>query len=156
MAEADFFAIDTEFTGLQRYNSINQYSSPSEYYMSINDQTKEYIVIQFGLTAFYANKPDESADGPSPMKYKTFNFYLYPRAETQRFACQGGAMAFLASQNFDFNKLFADGISFCDLEEAASMREKNDARNLLKSSDSSSDVAVPLAEEKLLQQIRYS
>lgn len=154
--DADFFAIDTEFTGLRVYNTINQFSSPSEYYTAINDQTKDFIVIQFGLTAFYAPKTDEEKD-VVPIKYKTFNFYLYPRAEKQRFACQGGSMSFLASQDFDFNKLFRDGISFCDLDEAGIMREKHEARQLAWSTEvASSDVAVPVAEEKLLHQIRFS
>lgn len=127
--------------------------------MTINDQTKEFIVIQFGLTAFFVQKGtgENDVDVPSPIKYKTFNFYLYPRSETQRFACQGGSMSFLASQNFDFNKLFMDGISFCDLEEASNLREKHESRSLLKSTDVYSDVVVvPPAEESLMQQIRYA
>lgn len=156
VADADFFSIDTEFTGLLRYNSINQYSSPSEYYNSVNEQTNEFIVIQFGLTAFYVPKTGDGGDagGLETIKYKTFNFYLYPRAESHRFACQGGSLSFLASQNFDFNKLFADGISFCDIEEAARIRERHEARNLSRTTEEYNEVSVPVAEEKLLQQVR--
>lgn len=152
VADADFFAIDTEFTGLQQRNFVNQFSTPSEYYAATNEHTKDYIVIQFGLTAFYVPKSGvDTADGLSAIQYKTFNFYLYPRAESQRFACQGGALAFLSSQNFDFNKLFRDGISFCDLDEAATLRGKQDVQNVIPDAQ----VAVPVAETKRLEKIRF-
>lgn len=37
-------------------------------------------------------------------------------------------MTFLAEQNFDFNKLFRQGVSCCIQEEAVKLREKYDER----------------------------
>ena len=55
---------------------------------------------------------------------RAFNFYVWPRpfsrsAPDLRFMCQTTSIDFLAAQNFDFNKLFRDGISYlrpCDEE----------------------------------------
>ena len=54
---------------------------------------------------------------------QAFNVYVWPRpcsrsAPDPRFLCQTSSIDFLINQNFDFNKLFKDGVSY--LQVAAS------------------------------------
>lgn len=51
-------------------------------------------------------------------KNRTYVFYLFPRqinkmAPDARFLCQTSSIEFLASNNFDFNKLFKEGMFIC-------------------------------------------
>jgi len=50
-----------------------------------------------------------------------FNFYIYPfvlnNAEDRVFSFSSGSMRFLAENNFDFNKLFYEGIMYVSRED---------------------------------------
>jgi poly(A)-specific ribonuclease len=50
-----------------------------------------------------------------------FNFYIYPfvlnNAEDRVFSFSSGSMQFLAENNFDFNRLFYEGIFYVSREE---------------------------------------
>lgn len=48
---ASFFAIDSEFTGLNTERT-SPFNSPSEFYKKICAGTEDYIIIQLGITAF--------------------------------------------------------------------------------------------------------
>lgn len=68
-------------------------------------------------------------------------------------------MAFLGSNNFDFNKLFRDGISYCDEHEAKRLREQfNEKLKLMESSDKKNNVneqvVVPVEEQELLDKLK--
>ena len=85
--------------------------------------SRSFVVNQFGLSAFVW-VPEEQLppggvggeEGPAgSYQARTFNFYLFPRpfeGSDKRFVCQSSSLAFLASCNFDFNKVVYDGISY--------------------------------------------
>lgn len=153
--DASFFSIDAEFTGLWSENNITQFDTPAEYYKKTAEYTKGYIIIQFGITAFRA-----SQDDPHTFKYRSYNFFVYPRGRRQKFLCQGESMRFLSSQNFDFNKLFRDGISCCPLVEANKLREsfdeKNAKRELYDKPEEQVDIEVPEEEKESLKHVWYN
>lgn len=76
-----------------------------------------------GITAFR-----QSDDDPDKFTYRSYNFYVYPQARDQVFKCLGTSMTFLAEQNFDFNKLFRDGISCCGRVVAKTLRSQMEER----------------------------
>ena len=60
---------------------------------------------------------------------RAFNFYVWPRpfsrsAPDPWFGCQTSSIDFLVSQNFDFNKLFRDGISYLRPSDENSIRDR--------------------------------
>lgn len=69
-------------------------------------------------------------------------------------------MRFLSSQNFDFNKLFRDGISCCTQVEANKLREsfdeKNAKREMYDKPEEQGDIDVPEEEKESLKHIRYN
>lgn len=154
--DASFFAIDTEFTGLAYDNSITPYDSPAEFYKKTKEASSGYIVVQFGITAFRV-----CPENANKFKYRTYNFYVYPRGRRQRFQCQGESFQFLASHNFDFNKLFRDGISCCDMVEATKLKtqfalkygEQSGAVDPLPQHDED-QISVPEEEREALDKIR--
>lgn len=153
--KASFFAIDGEFTGISHENSISQYDSPAEYYQKIVSNTSGYILIQFGITAFWVDPDDSNA-----FKSRSYNFFVYPRGKWQRFKCQGESMSFLGSHNFDFNKLFSEGIPFCDLAEANKLREKFEIKKKISFNEKKDEyseqqlIEVPENEKQLLANVK--
>ena len=88
-------------------------------------------MVQFGLSTFHYVKTSDSYES------RTYNFYVWPRpcsrsAPDPRFLCQTSSIDFLINQNFDFNKLFKQGISYlrpCELAKLTdSLRERQEQR----------------------------
>ena len=113
IANASFIAIDGEFTGLHDDSTTKQSSldTPAERYLKSRNTAKKFLLVQFGVCTFqYDSKTDQFTN-------RAFNFYVWPRpfsriAPDPRFMCQTSSIDFLVGQNFDFNKLFKDGISY--------------------------------------------
>lgn len=69
-------------------------------------------------------------------------------------------MAFLGSNNFDFNMLFREGISYCDEDEAKRMREQFDEKlKLMESCDNKKNsdeqvVPVPFEEQENMDRLK--
>ncbi|XP_073945025.1 poly(A)-specific ribonuclease PARN-like isoform X2 [Choristoneura fumiferana] len=85
------------------------FDSPAEYYLRSLAGCKEFLLIQYGLCAFYW---DEESD---QYMNDAYNFYLFPRGRPgpeRTFLCQSSSLNFLASQGFDFNKLIREGIPY--------------------------------------------
>lgn len=104
--KADFFAIDTEFTGLLNGRDVSIFDSPEDYYLRVMNGSSEFLLIQFGISCFYW---DEKRNH---YLNDTYNFYLYPRGRPgpdRLFLCQSSSLDFLASNGFDFNKLIKEG-----------------------------------------------
>lgn len=171
--EAQFFAIDTEFTGLNSNDATTPYDTPAEYFAKMQDNTQGYIIVQFGLTAFSVVPPpptdvadtvddaSSASTAPPRFRYESFNFYVVPSSRKQMFRCQGESMAFLGSHNFDFNKLFRDGISYCDMIEADELRQKQsektpEAAVAAAAFANETTLVVPPEEMELLDGIRQS
>ncbi|KAJ6643112.1 Poly(A)-specific ribonuclease PARN, partial [Pseudolycoriella hygida] len=152
---ANFIAIDCEFTGLSQENvKVLLYDSPSEYFHKICQQTSGYIAIQIGMTAFRSKEEDAEN-----FTYRSYNFFVFPQLKKQRFECQGDSMAFLGGNNFDFNKLFREGLSYCDEDEAKRLRDNFEKKvklienNDYKKNGDEQDVAVPLEERELVDRL---
>ena len=88
-------------------------------------------MVQFGLSTFHYVKTSDSYES------RTYNFYVWPRpcsrsAPDPRFLCQTSSIDFLINQNFDFNKLFKQGISYlrpCELAKLTdSLRDRQEQR----------------------------
>lgn len=69
-------------------------------------------------------------------------------------------MAFLGSNNFDFNMLFREGLSYCDEREAKRLRDEfNEKLKVMESSDNKKNgdeqvVTVPIEEQEHLDQLK--
>ncbi|XP_045448596.1 poly(A)-specific ribonuclease PARN-like [Melitaea cinxia] len=107
--KADFLVIDTEFTGLINGRDVSIFDTPQEYYTTLLNGASDFLLIQYGLCAFYWDDLEKN------YKNDAYNFYLFPRGRPgpeKMFLCQSSSLDFLASQGFDFNKLIKEGISY--------------------------------------------
>ncbi|KAL2086513.1 hypothetical protein ACEWY4_017572 [Coilia grayii] len=129
--EADFLAIDGEFSGISDGPSVsaltNGLDTPEERYEKLKKHSMDFLLFQFGLCTFRYDK--------SESKYltKSFNFYIFPKpfsrnSPDKKFICQSSSIDFLASQGFDFNKVFRHGIPYLNQEEEAQLREQYEER----------------------------
>lgn len=105
--KSDFLVIDAEFTGLVNGRDVSIFDLPKDYYKCLFEGSTEFLVIQFGLCAFYwdAERKHYMNDA--------FNFYLFPRGKPgpeKTFLCQSSSLDFLIAQGFDFNKVIRDGM----------------------------------------------
>uniref|UniRef100_A0A8D0L5E2 Poly(A)-specific ribonuclease PARN n=1 Tax=Sphenodon punctatus TaxID=8508 RepID=A0A8D0L5E2_SPHPU len=129
--EADFLAIDGEFSGISDGPSVsaltNGFDTPEERYQKLKKHSMDFLLFQFGLCTF---KYD-----PTEAKYimKSFNFYIFPKPFNRtspdvKFVCQSSSIDFLANQGFDFNKVFRNGIPYLNQEEERQLREQYDEK----------------------------
>ncbi|XP_033748844.1 poly(A)-specific ribonuclease PARN-like isoform X2 [Pecten maximus] len=121
---ADFLAVDGEFTGLDSNNGGHAmpFDTPEVRYQRVRQGACDFLLLQFGICTFHYDE--------AKMLYEArpFNFYLFPRPYSRtgpdiRFMCQSSSIEFLASQGFDFNKAFKDGISYLTPGDEANLRE---------------------------------
>nr|ANG83463.1 poly(A)-specific ribonuclease [Biston betularia] len=107
--KADFLVIDAEFTGIINGRDVLVFDTPAEYYLRLLNGSTQFLLIQFGLCAFYYDEEKKM------YMNDTYNFYLFPRGQPgpeKIFMCQSSSLDFLVAQGFDFNKLIRDGISY--------------------------------------------
>ncbi|XP_047435287.1 poly(A)-specific ribonuclease PARN isoform X2 [Mugil cephalus] len=129
--EADFLAIDGEFSGISDGPNVsaltNGLDTPEERYTKLKKHSMDFLLFQFGLCTF---KYDQTK---SKYIIKPFNFYVFPKPFNRaspdiKFICQSSSIDFLASQGFDFNKVFCHGIPYLNQEEEAQLREQTEER----------------------------
>uniref|UniRef100_A0A8C4IBM8 Poly(A)-specific ribonuclease PARN n=1 Tax=Dicentrarchus labrax TaxID=13489 RepID=A0A8C4IBM8_DICLA len=129
--EADFLAIDGEFSGISDGPNVsaltNGLDTPEERYTKLKKHSMDFLLFQFGLCTF---KYDQTK---SKYIIKPFNFYVFPKPFNRtspdiKFICQSSSIDFLASQGFDFNKVFCNGIPYLNQEEEAQLREQTEER----------------------------
>lgn len=104
--KADFLVIDAEFTGLVNGQDVSIFDLPRDYYKCLFHGSTEFLVVQFGLCAFYWDEEKKHYMNDA------FNFYLFPRGKPgpeKTFLCQCTSLDFLIAQGFDFNKVIRDG-----------------------------------------------
>ncbi|XP_034043619.1 poly(A)-specific ribonuclease PARN isoform X2 [Thalassophryne amazonica] len=129
--EADFLAIDGEFSGISDGPNVsaltNGLDTPEERYTKLKKHSMDFLLFQFGLCTFTYDQMES--------KYitKPFNFYVFPKPFNRtspdiKFICQSSSIDFLASQGFDFNKVFCHGIPYLNQEEEAQLREQAEER----------------------------
>uniref|UniRef100_A0A8B9GPZ2 Poly(A)-specific ribonuclease PARN n=1 Tax=Astyanax mexicanus TaxID=7994 RepID=A0A8B9GPZ2_ASTMX len=130
--EADFLAIDGEFSGISDGPSVsaltNGMDTPEERYGKLRKHSMDFLLFQFGLCTFRYDQ--------TQAKYltKSFNFYIFPKPFSRtspdiKFICQSSSIDFLASQGFDFNKKerFIQ-VSKVDEEERRRMEQQKQER----------------------------
>ncbi|XP_043213076.1 poly(A)-specific ribonuclease PARN-like [Amphibalanus amphitrite] len=118
ICRSSFLAVDCEFSGLSTGGSSSKFDTPEERYAHLRRTASGFLVIQFGLAAFTLEKEKN--------RYiqETFNFYLFPRHQSQgSFICQP-SMEFLLENGFDFNKLIKDGIPYLPPAQVESLRDR--------------------------------
>uniref|UniRef100_A0A671TQT2 Poly(A)-specific ribonuclease (deadenylation nuclease) n=1 Tax=Sparus aurata TaxID=8175 RepID=A0A671TQT2_SPAAU len=129
--EADFLAIDGEFSGISDGPNVsaltNGLDTPEERYTKLKKHSMDFLLFQFGICTFTYDQ--------TKSKYiiKPFNFYIFPKPFNRtspdiKFICQSSSIDFLASQGFDFNKVFCNGIPYLNQEEEAQLREQTEER----------------------------
>ncbi|XP_068942089.1 poly(A)-specific ribonuclease PARN isoform X2 [Petaurus breviceps papuanus] len=129
--EADFLAIDGEFSGISDGPSVtaltNGFDTPEERYHKLKKHSMDFLLFQFGLCTFKYDSTES--------KYitKSFNFYVFPKPFSRtspdvKFVCQSSSIDFLANQGFDFNKVFRNGIPYLNQEEERQLREQYDEK----------------------------
>uniref|UniRef100_A0A8C6E1M6 Poly(A)-specific ribonuclease PARN n=1 Tax=Moschus moschiferus TaxID=68415 RepID=A0A8C6E1M6_MOSMO len=164
--EADFFAIDGEFSGISDGPSVtaltNGFDTPEERYQKLKKHSMDFLLFQFGLCTFKYDYTDS--------KYitKSFNFYVFPKPFNRsspdvKFVCQSSSIDFLASQGFDFNKVFRNGIPYLNQEEERQLREQYDEKRLQSNgagalsytspNTSKCPVTVPDDQKKFIDQV---
>ncbi|CAL9699823.1 unnamed protein product [Knipowitschia caucasica] len=131
IGEADFLAIDGEFSGISDGPNVsaltNGLDTPEERYTKLKKHSMDFLLFQFGLCTF---KYDQSK---SKYIIKPFNFYVFPKPFNRsspdiKFICQSSSIDFLASQGFDFNKVFCNGIPYLNQDEEVQLREQTEER----------------------------
>ncbi|KAM3624643.1 uncharacterized protein V6R79_025955 [Siganus canaliculatus] len=129
--EADFLAIDGEFSGISDGPNVsaltNGLDTPEERYTKLKKHSMDFLLFQFGLCTFTYDQTN------SKYVIKPFNFYIFPKPFNRtspdiKFICQSSSIDFLASQGFDFNKVFCNGIPYLNQEEEAQLREQTEER----------------------------
>ncbi|XP_037363469.2 poly(A)-specific ribonuclease PARN [Talpa occidentalis] len=164
--EADFFAIDGEFSGISDGPSVttltNGFDTPEERYQKLKKHSMDFLLFQFGLCTFKYDYTDS--------KYitKSFNFYVFPKPFNRsspdvKFVCQSSSIDFLASQGFDFNKVFHNGIPYLNQEEERQLREQYDekrsqssgpgALSYVSPNTSKCPVTIPEDQKKFIDQV---
>ncbi|XP_007188428.1 poly(A)-specific ribonuclease PARN isoform X1 [Balaenoptera acutorostrata] len=164
--EADFFAIDGEFSGISDGPSVtaltNGFDTPEERYQKLKKHSMDFLLFQFGLCTFKYDYTDS--------KYitKSFNFYVFPKPFNRsspdvKFVCQSSSIDFLASQGFDFNKVFRNGIPYLNQEEERQLREQYDEKRLQSNgagalsytspNTSKCPVTIPEDQKKFIDQV---
>ncbi|KAJ6655936.1 hypothetical protein lerEdw1_004521 [Lerista edwardsae] len=129
--EADFLAIDGEFSGISDGPSVsaltNGFDTPEERYQKLKKHSMDFLLFQFGLCTFKYDLTEA--------KYimKSFNFYIFPKPFNRtspdvKFVCQSSSIDFLANQGFDFNKVFRNGIPYLNQEDERQLREQYDEK----------------------------
>ncbi|XP_022101867.1 poly(A)-specific ribonuclease PARN-like [Acanthaster planci] len=143
LQSASFIAIDGEFTGLHHDVKPLPYDTPEERYDKLRQGSMDFLLMQFGVCAFKFEKEN------SRYLVYPFNFYVFPRPminsrkPDRRFLCQSSSMDFLASFNFDFNKVFRDGIPYLTKLQKESIKEHVKEKHALHQQESSASQSSP-------------
>lgn len=125
LRECDFLAIDCEFTGLFTTISNDYLATYEQYYSKLRTNINKFQLIQLGISLF-------KQESESKFACHSFNFNLFPnkcsllpRDECERyFLCQSSSLKFLIENNFDFNKLIKDGISYVNLPQMKFIKDR--------------------------------
>lgn len=110
-----------KFLGLSSERNILPFDTSKEYYEKQLKSSSGFILVQLGLT-FFKKDPDSEV-----IKLKSFNIFIYPQFRNATFLSQGSCLNFLASNGFDFNKLFTNGISY--VNEASEEKIRQDVKD---------------------------
>ncbi|KAJ3143590.1 hypothetical protein HDU90_000353 [Geranomyces variabilis] len=126
IAEADFIAIDGEFTGLgtSKDMQIDYLDTVEARYHKLKRSATEFQLTQYGVCTFKWNEVAQKYTA------KPFNSYVFPLAGRKAFGleksftCQASSLLFLRDCKFDFNKWISQGIPYINQEEEVIARQR--------------------------------
>jgi len=155
---ASFLAIDGEFTGINAYKDISHFDMPSERYDKLQESARQFLLVQFGLCTFHYDPATDSFSN------QAFNIYVWPRpcsrnAPDPRFLCQTSSIDFLTNHNFDFNKLFKEGVSYLrpaeleKLKDTMKGRQEHRRQSMTPGTDQNQPIPIPEDQEEFLSKI---
>lgn len=120
---ADFIAIDSEFSGLSIGFDDKQhdFDTIEDKYQKIKHNCQRMNAFQFGVVTFKWNSQTSS------YMMRPFNFYCFPNSklmDKKIVQFDSSTLKFLLDNNFDFNKLFKEGINYTRLSEKDQIEER--------------------------------
>ncbi|CAF1426328.1 unnamed protein product [Rotaria sp. Silwood1] len=103
---ADYVAIDGEFTGVIAWHKMKYFDTPAERYKRHYECDRHYLMVQIGLAMIRCINPAENQ-----YTLRAYNFYVFPEGSTNTFDFQSksSSLQFLAAHRFDFAQLFQKG-----------------------------------------------
>lgn len=144
---AVFVAIDSEFSGISYNSKLRStfFDTVEERYSILKQNIEHFVILQFGLSAFHYDRETNqyAAD--------VYNFYLFPHSfgsTESRFLCQASALEFLCQNNFNFNKVMYEGISYLNQDHERHLRALSEKGILIYDVEST----LTLRDRKYLQQ----
>lgn len=75
------------------------------------------------------------------------------QAPDSRFMCQASSIAFLANQDFDFNKLFKHGIPYVRASEEEKLVKRLEEKQKLKEENNQDVIPIPDNERSQIEEI---
>ncbi|OLL24220.1 Poly(A)-specific ribonuclease PARN [Neolecta irregularis DAH-3] len=122
--QADFIAVDCEFSGM-RISKSKIPQSPDQRYTETKAAAECFAVIQMGLCPTRWNHELQQYEA-SP-----YNFFISPTLFSQfnenvlcrKIEFEAAAIEFLLQHNFDFSKLFRQGVFYLNEQEEGKLRE---------------------------------
>lgn len=131
LEESAFVSLDGEFTGLASERNIMPFDTSEEYYLKRLKTSQGFILVQLGLT-FFKVKKNPANDSEEKVTCNSYNIFVYPQSKNATFHCQGQSLSFLAENGFDFNKLFTEGISYCNAADEEKLRKEIEEKQALR------------------------
>ncbi|XP_076473085.1 pre-piRNA 3'-exonuclease trimmer-like [Babylonia areolata] len=136
--EADFIAIDSEFTGLtvRDNDKPSLFDTSEERYRKIKNSVSRLSLCQIGISAFVRDKDQQSYQA------HTYNFPLCPMAFgpiSPGFYWQTSSLQFMSHFNFDFNTCVYEGVSFMNDQQERQLCRSMDSGNLFSGQDRTFD-----------------
>jgi poly(A)-specific ribonuclease len=136
IADADFIAIDFEFSGVASNNSRRSgrtIQTLQERYTEVKAAASTYQILQAGITTAHqtvSKNEDGSKHSTSDQTFelRTYNIDLCPIVEDdldidRDFVLQSGAAEFLLANRFSFEKPFAQGVRYLSRAEEIDARQ---------------------------------
>ncbi|KAK2171272.1 hypothetical protein NP493_1085g00046 [Ridgeia piscesae] len=121
--DADFIAIDAEFSGLRQPSSKDErpslFDTGEERYKKLRRCVSQFTLMQIGLSAFVKDVKDNRYIA------HTYNIHLFPSSfgpNDDTFMCQASSLEFLAKFNFDFNKWVYEGVPYLNNEQERKLK----------------------------------
>lgn len=159
LEEAAFISFDGEFTGLASERNVMPFDTSEEFYIKQRQTSSGFILIQLGLS-FFKSKKDPKDETKEVTTVKSYNIFVYPQPRNATFLCQAQSLTFLATNGFDFGKLFLNGISFCvekdedkirqEMKDKQALRmEQLKQRNTTEEVDTSKRNFIPIPENEV-------
>jgi len=144
LPKAEFYSIDFEMTGIKTKENPLVTDLPYEKYLKLRSAGNTYRIIQMGICLFIKN-------GDRDYQARPYNIYLFPREYgfvSPQIMIDSSAADFNTKHNMNWNKWFAEGITYMTLKQAK--RKKQDLEKADKKfADEPTDILILSKEEDL-------